>query len=367
MRLSSVWVISAGLCLAACAADSVDSSEDEPSASCAVEPGCDAFTLTVIYQPSTSRRPVDLAFNPSVPFHLWVLNNGDDSVEILQRPGGPNASVRRLRDPAASHFMHRPTGLAFGAVVPRWGQTFGVCGDNDNSHWGTPGFMGPALFSADLSVFAQPTPGGLGSHLDMLHSTSFCRGIAHLRDNRYFVFNADKGSLDEYDFHRDHGPGMDDHADGEIYRWVQGQVQGLSGVPSHLAYSRDENVLYVADTGHRRVVALDLSTGTLGAPFPGLEKIAARRYVDGAVLTDVVPPGVLQAPSGIELHGGLLHVTDHMTSRIHVFERDGTPVRVIDTGLPGGSLAGLAIGPHDGKIYFTDRISGRVYRVDPRQ
>jgi DNA-binding beta-propeller fold protein YncE len=316
------------------------------------------------FVPDEPLEPWDLAFNPSKPTELWVLNHKDDSVYIVEDPGTPEMAFKRRRDPAASHFMDAPSAMAFGAVVPPWGQTFGVCGDNDGSAHGTTDFAGPSLFSAELDIFAEPTPGGLGSHLDMLHSTSFCRGIAHVADNVYFVFNSQKGSLDRYDFGADHGPGEDDHGDGAILRYVEGSVAGVDGAPSHLVYNREDAHLYVADTGHGRIVKLDTTSGALGDPFPGFEAVAVRRRVDGATLAEVVPPGVVEQPAGIALHDGVLFVTDAANSRFYAFDLQGNLLRRLETGFPPGSLAGLVIGP-DGKIHFVDRGTGGVYRIDP--
>lgn len=323
-----------------------------------------SVAFTVVFEPEKLRDPWDLAFNPSKPTELWVLNYKDDSVYILQSPGTPEMTSVRRRDPAASHFMDAPPAIAFGVVLPQWGQTWGVCGDNDNSANGGTNFMGPALFSAEPDIFAKPTPDGLGSHLDMLHSTNFCRGIAHVQDNVYFAFNSHKGSLDLYDFKVDHGPGMDDHSDGEILRYVEGAVAGVDGVPSHVIYNPADAHLYAADTGNKRIVKLDTKSGTVGASFFGLEDVVVRRRVDGAVLTDVVPPGLLEQPAGIELYKDKLYVTDAATSRFYAFDLQGKLLRQLDTGLPPGSLAGLVMGP-DGKVYFVDRLSGRVLRIDP--
>lgn len=323
-----------------------------------------SVAFTMVFEPEKLRVPWDLAFNPSKPAELWVVNYKDDSVYTIQNPGTPEMTSERRRDPAASHFMDAPPAIAFGVVLPEWGQTWGVCGDNDNSANGGTGFMGPALFSADPAIFAKPTPEGLGSHLDMLHSSSFCRGIAHVDANTYFVFNADEGSLDWYDFKADHGPGKDDHSDGEILRYVEGSVAGVDGVPSHLVYDPTDAHVYAADTGNKRIVKLDTKSGTVGSSFGGFEDVVVRKRVDGAVLTDLVAPGLLEQPAGIELHQGVLYVTDAGTSRFYAFDLQGKLLRQLDTGFPPGSLAGLVMGP-DGKIYFVDRLSGRVFRIDP--
>ena len=326
----------------------------------------DTVALVPIYQADEPRTPTDLAFNPDKPTEMWITNHLDDSVIIVEDPGLPDESWERRRDPAAGHFMPHPPAIAFGATSPEWGPTFAVCPDADNSGENPqdPTFMGPALFSADLDIFAEQTPDGLGSHIDMLHSTSFCRGIAHVLANIYFVFNSQKKSLDKYDFHKDHGPGNDDHSDGEIFRYVQGAVAGVKGVPSHLAYSPEDLGLYVADTGNQRIARLDTTSGTIGATFPG-EEPASRRLIDGAVITDVVPAGNITSPSGIELHGGLLYVTDSADSRFLVYDMNGQFVRALVTGLPAGTLAGFNFGPEDGKIYFVDMLGGGVFRIDP--
>jgi len=56
-------------------------------------------------------------------------------------------------------------------------------------------------------------------------------------------------------------------------------------------------------------------------------------------------------------------VTDNATSRIWWFELDGSPLGSLDTGLPVGSLSGIAVGP-DGKLYLSDLLSGLAYRLE---
>lgn len=314
--------------------------------------------------------PVDLAFNPADPGQLWVIGYGDDSTHVGYIDGD-ESQWKRYRDPAASHFMAKPTAMAMGES-PFWG----VCGNTDNGQngqtqtSGTDGtgnlFMGPALFTTDLSVFAKRIT-GLGSHYDMLHSSPLCRGIAHVEKNAFWVFNAYDEALDKYDFHKDHGPGNDDHSDGEIHRYAPKQVKGADdGTPSHLVYDPTDAMLYVADTGHGRIVRLDTTKGEKTGELPRHNE----PLVDSGVMGDtsveeVVAPGVLEKPSGIEVKNDLLYVTDAATSTFHVFKKDGTEVRKLETGLPAGSLAGFTFGPDD-KIWFTDKVGSRVLRIDPK-
>jgi len=322
-----------------------------------------SVTFTVIAQDAALKEPIDLGFDPSVPNRLWIVNRQDDSVVIVTDPGTEGMTLERRKDPAAAHFMAAPPAFEFGVVDPEYGQTFGICGDGDN---GGDNFMGPALFSADLEVFAsQNQQTGLGSHLDMLHSTTFCKGIAHVEGNIFFAFNSKKSSLDKYDFGDDHGPGFDDHSDGQVYRYVEDSLTSLDGVSSHLDYDPTTKFLYVADTGTGRILALDTMSGTAGETFSGLEDIATRTEMVDEVLFEVVLPGTLQAPSGLELHDGVIFVNDHATSAFHAFDVFGNPLRSLQTDLPAGSLSGFTFGP-DGKIYFVDVVGGRVLRIDPK-
>jgi hypothetical protein len=321
-------------------------------------------TMKVVYEGQSGFGPVDLEFNPRNPREMWILHYGTSHATIVRNPGLSTVEVIERRDPAYTHYMYKPVGLAMGGTSTQWGQLWSTCGDNDN---GGDDHMGPTMYSADLRLFGYQNPNtGLGTHLDMLHSTSYCRGIAWAgTKNQYWVFNSDQGALDFYDFKMDHGPGNTDHSDGVIRRFANRQVKGVSGVMSHMSWDAQTKKLYVADTGNKRIISLDPANAQLIAPLPGNEFIAARDYYEGTLKTVVSSSAGLVQPSGLEASGGLVFVTDASTSKIHAFKMsDGSLVRSFSTGLPSGSLAGLNFGP-EGKIYFVDRTGNRVYRLDP--
>lgn len=328
-----------------------------------------SVTFTEIYKTKASSQLVDLEFNAEHPGELWVVGYGDDSLHIGTGVGGDGTpSFKRIVDPAAMHFMHKPPALAVGAPG-----LIGTCGDNDNGQNASNSdgsanlFMGPAMFSTDRMILGKSTPGGLGSHVDMLHNSPLCRGIAHASANVFWVFNAYDNSLDEYNFNKPHEPGGDDHSDGEIYRFATGKVKGATdGTPSHVFFDAEDGFLYVADTGHARIVRLDTSKGTKGAELDRQpEPLKADAMMMGTDVEEIVPAGSLTKPSGIEVYGGLVYVTDAATSTFNVFDKTGTALRSLATDLPAGSLAGFTFGP-DGKIYFTNKLSGQVLRIDPQ-
>jgi len=208
-----------------------------------------------------------------------------------------------------------------------------------------------------------PKAGQNGTHIDMLHESPFCMGIAYERDNAYWVFNGQLGALDRYDFHAPHVVGGEDHSDGELSRYVEGQLERVPEVPSHLALDRSHGQLYVADTAGGRILRLAIGSGVPGANVPTLEQIPIHRRMEGATLDELVAPGSLSAPSGIALTVDRVIATDNATSRIWWFKLDGSPLGSVDTGLPAGSLSGVAVGP-DGKLYLSDLRTGAAYRVE---
>ncbi len=311
------------------------------------------------------KRPRDLAFNPLRPEELWVVNETDGSVVILHGTlSGP--SVERRRDAGALHFMHKPSALAFGGDATSFGSvgTFGTCGESRNEHGGTSAgdFMGPALWSSDLAIFALKNPAGLGSHLDMLHNSPLCMGIAHETANVYWTSNGLTGGIQRYDFAVDHDVGMDDHADGASLEYVRGTLKYVEGVPGHMVYRAADASLYVADTGNGRIGRLDTKSGVRGTKLATKEPQRGGHYLmDGATFTDVVTG--LDAPSGLELRNDMLYVSENGTGKIHAYTLDGKRVNTLDTKLGKGALAGLTFGP-DGKLYFVDMVGNRVFRVD---
>ncbi len=333
----------------------------------------DSVTFTEIAVASAGlKTPRDLAFNPVRPDELWVVNLGDESAVIIHDASTDGRTTERRKDADAAHFMAKPSALAFGQDATTIGKlgTFATCGESRDTMDDTMparDFMGPALWSSDPTVFAKQNPHQLGSHLDMLHCSPLCVGIAHETGNAYWTFAGKTNSIVRYDFHKDNGIGNDDHSDGEAADFVRGQVKYSKGIPSHLFFNDTDGMLYIADTGNARIVKLDPKSGKRGADLTPMEPMDAYYKVDSAALTDVVSAdsGAVQSPSGLEIKNDFIYVSDNATSRITAFTLTGEQVNYLDTGLPAGSLSGMNFGP-DGKLYFVDMIGNRVVRIDSK-
>lgn len=366
MRLFSTLLLSSVFALTACGSDD----EAEPLATEIGDgdhtPTSVTFTVIATAEDGLN-QPRDLAFNPMRPNELWVVNYEDDSTLTITDAPSENRTYEKRIDGYALHFMEQVTAIDFGQDETTFGLpgTFGTCGESTNTYNGqAPGnnFTGPSLWSSDMTVYAAQNPNGLGSHLDMLHNTPLCMGIAHDTGNRYWTIGGTHLSIDYYDFELDDGIGNDDHLDGKTWRYATGEISYLEGVANHLELDHAKGMLYIADPGNGRIARMDTTTGTEGQLQQSFETPV--QIMDGAVLEDFVKdPEIIRAPSGLELKGEYLYVSDYNTGHLLAFDLEGELVNFLDTGLGEGKLSGITFGP-DGKLYFVDMVGNQVLRVD---
>ena len=348
----------------------------------------ESVTLTIVGDDADGLNvPRDLAFNPDESGELWVVNRTDDSVSIFWDAGTAEQSSEHIVDPFAMHFMDNVSSIAFGAPLhaPTSSSNFATCQESTNTYngYGDPNyFMGPTLWSSDPEIFGESNRDAvefmtdlygsytdLGSHLDMLHESPLCMGIAHDYDNVYWAYDGYNKSLYRYDFQEDHGPGFDDHGDGIMARYAEGDIGYEADVPSHLILDQEARLLYVADTANNRIAILDTESGEAGADLLRAERPHTTHYeVDGEELWTFIDGAEagLQAPSGIELVDGVLLVTDNQTSEIVAFDMDGEVVDRLNTGLPSGSLMGIFARSID-DLWFVDAVGNRVYNLTPKE
>jgi hypothetical protein len=274
--------------------------------------------------------------------------------------------------------------VAFGAALFSDSDlpNFGTCQESLNTYngWGDENeFMGPSLWTSDPEIFGESNPeaaaylsnlwgmvADLGSHIDMLHETPLCMGMAWETDNVYWVFNGYHGAINRVDFQDDHGPGWDDHDDGIISRYVSGEVSRVPDVPSHLEMDPTTAFLYIADTGNNAIKVLDTTSGTRGGNLFSQEPRVDHFTMDDAAvwtLIDGSEHGMVQ-PSGLAIVEDTLLVTDHGTGVIHAFDLEGNPIDWVDTGLGEGALMGIIARSLD-DIWVIDAKDDRVLRLQP--
>jgi len=350
----------------------------------------DLVTLTVIGDDDDGHDiPRDLEFNPGVEDELWVVNRADDSTVTYRGAGTADQTSDHIVDPYALHFMEEVSSIAFGAPMHADSDyyNFGTCHESRNTYNGWDDgndFMGPSLWSSDPDIYGisnqeaieyvaqlygiSEAMADLGSHLDMLHQAPLCMGIAWETENAYWVFNGLAGSIDRNDFNEDHGVGYDDHDDGLIRIYVEGEVSRVEDVPSHLVYDPASAFLYIADTGNNAIKVLDTTSGTEGLRRYGYENYESYYQWDDALMWTLIDGESfgIEQPSGLDLVEDTLLITDHATGIIHAFDLEGNQIDYLDTGLGEGALMGITARSLD-DVWFVDAASDRVLRLQPAE
>jgi DNA-binding beta-propeller fold protein YncE len=347
--------------LPACQPAVVDTGDPEPQGLAVLGSGAHTVDAVTVFEiaSGTLEGPRDLAFHPDFPELLYVANRDDDSIVVFDTSDSEPEGDLRKGD-SANHFLANPAALAFGEDG-----LFATAHEEDEvTQSSTPDdFMGPTLWNGDPDEF----DGGWASHYDMLHNSPDSVGIAWERDNAYWVFDGMHGSLTRYDFNDDHGGGGEDHSDGEIARYAEGEVAYVEDVPSHLVFDAEADLLYVADSGNARVAVLDVSTGEQGRSLSPNYDGVDQYEVDGAEITTLVDEAAvpdLERPSGIELHDGLLYVGDNENGIVFAFTLEGELIDWLALELDNGALMGITFDA-DGNLWAVDGEAGRILRISP--
>ncbi len=311
--------------------------------------------------------PTDLDFHPTLSANeLWVINkrneNSGGSTVTFYDAGTSSQYSQHKVDGNSWHFMSLPTGIAFSENT-NFANSPGVF---DANHNGGQPFTGPALWSSDPNIYAKPS-GGNGSHLDMLHQSPECQGIAHEVDNVFWVFDGYNNDIVRYDFAADHGPGNADHSDGIVWRYSQSNVSkdAQNKVVSHLVYDKPTDWLYVVDNDNKRVIRLDAKTGTKGSTpgFGPFEPLAEYVHIVNYTWETVVDSGLIE-PAGIDIIENRMIVSDYATGDIIFYDISSMPaveMHRINTGAFG--IMGVKIGP-EGKIWYVDYDGNTVHKLD---
>jgi len=356
--------------ISACSKDAVDDTADSTAGNVVAAFGADLNpAYTVVGEGSDGlATPRDLGFHPSRD-ELWVANTATDGVVIYDAPGTPEQSTDEQIDVYSNHFMETVSSIAWGegSADTDGEEAFASCQESRNTYDGQMApndFMGPTLWPGDRAVFAKANQNSqtlLGSHLDMLHASPMCMGIAHDSGNAYWVFDGRNGHLVYYDFAKDHGPGGDFHGDGIIRRYKEVELSRKKDVASHMELDKDSGLLYIADTGNGRVVEVDTSSGAVAGnlqqimepleEFSKVEGVSQRTLIEG-----------LSRPSGLALDGETLFISDNSEGTIVAYSLEGEELGRIQT--PAESIMGIEVGP-EGKLWYVDSDAEELVRVDP--
>ncbi len=309
-------------------------------------------------------EPRDLDFHPVLTRkELWVVlksteNSGGKTVKISNAGEGTQDELLQ-QDGNAWHFMSLPTGIAFSR-----NENFATSpGVYDANHDGGAPFTGPALWSSDPDIYAQPS-GGNGSHLDMLHESPYSMGIAAEVDNKFWVTCGDHNEIMSFDFQHDHGPGNSDHSDGIIYKYpIPGYSEDAAHeIPDHLVFDANTGWLYACNSQQNRVIRINTNTGTPGDDATPHEATSVYKYMDNFTWEEYITDG-LDAPTGIDIVEDRMIVSNYNTGDIQLYDISGSTPLLLTT-IPTGDngIMGVKVGP-DGFIWYVNKLNDTVMRV----
>ncbi|HEY0976047.1 MAG TPA: T9SS type A sorting domain-containing protein [Flavobacteriales bacterium] len=324
----------------------------------------------IVTSANTVINPRDLDFKPNT-HELWVMqrtaqSGTGGSMVIVHDAGLATQTSEYRKDSHSGHFMVQASAMAFGD-----NGEWAAVNEVQNTATPTSTFMGPALWTGDLDIFATVfqnnwvTGDPLGSHIQMLHQSPFAMGIAADSARVYWVMDGHFGNIVRYDFMDHHGPGYDYHGAGKIWRYTDVPVTRVPNVPSHMVLDREHGWLYFIDGGNRQIKRMDVhsgaETGNLSVPATSNEPLAGYRRVEGATV-EVVDTWTGR-PCGIDYADGRLIVSDQTNGDIRIYDVTGTPTPLgtISTGQAG--IMGLKVGP-DGKIWYVQNTANKVVRID---
>jgi len=123
--------------------------------------------------------------------------------------------------------------------------------------------------------------------------------------------------------------------------------------------------LYIADVGNNRVLRLDINSGTIGSDLNSPnESFLDHKAVVNVTWEVIITTGLVE-PSGIDIIGSHLLVSDHANGDIVIYDISGTSASElgrIQTGQQG--ICGLKIGPQ-GFIWYVNETLNTVVKIEP--
>ena len=306
----------------------------------------------------------------------WILSESNSGIVHARRlePGGSTVifhdvglsiqSSEYRKDSFSRHFMHTASSLSFDNEG-FFANTLD-CQDANNNLNGY--FSGPTLWDSNLSIYAVMNQDGplLGSHLDMIHQSPYSMGIEYAgTGNVYWVFDGYHSSIVRYDFATPHEIGGHDHSDGRVWRYDEIDIARENGVSSHMILDDEMEFLYIADTGNQRILKFNVNSGNYSYDLtPYGESLSEYFMMENAEWEILIDQG-LDKPSGIDIYGDRLVVSDYATGEIIFYDVSMSPPNElgrIDTGNPN-NIMGINIDRNQ-KIWYVNYQENNLVRID---
>ena len=134
----------------------------------------------------------------------------------------------------------------------------------------------------------------------------------------------------------------------------------------------DTDLLYIADTGNKRIAVLDITTGSEGGALaPNYDSFDGSGFqieVNDAEISTLVDgeEHSMTRPSGLALRDGVVYVSDNKRNKIMGYDAEsGELIDYLQMDLPEGSLMGIEFDA-EGNLWFADAVGNRIGRISPK-
>ncbi len=307
-----------------------------------------SVALVSVFEPNRQREEADRPrLQPGAARGSSGSSTGkdaEDSVIIITKPGAPDGScgsasaTRRAR----TSWTSRPRSPS--ATRARSGSAA-----TTTTAATTYGPVALLLGSLDLR---HETPDGLESHLDMLHSSSFCKASRTSRPTSTGSSTATTRRSTDTTSPTITAPATTTTPTARSTAMPPAWrgARGRGHVEAYLLQRQGRGTSTSSPTpNHKRLLKLDPTSSVPGASFDGQEASpGCTRHMDGATLSEFPSPGDARDPERhLEVHEGLVYVTRSRDRRDLCLRhpRGGWSAHPGHQACPRARLAGITFGP----------------------
>lgn len=187
-------------------------------------------------------------------------------------------------------------------------------------------------------------------------------GIESDVDNAFWVMDGYNGHITWYDFAADHGPGLHDHSDGIIYRYMEMPVEREDAIPSHMVKHDPTGTLFICEAANNRVLWMNTLSGSIKNSLPLRNELLGSHQEMQGLEWGVFTETNLQKPCGIEVIDDILYVSDNATGEIIAYDVESKQeLGRINTGSDG--IMGIKADQNN-QLWYVNAKSNKVYRID---
>ena len=152
-----------------------------------------------------------------------------------------------------------------------------------------------------------------------------------------------------------------------MYRYDEIIVNRVSGLSSHMVLDKDNEHLYVCDTGNQKIVRVNTDAGEISYNLnPYGENLQGYYSMAGAQYQTIIDSG-LTLPTGIDIYENYLIVSDYSNGDIIFYDLDNLGInqelKRLHTNRENDVMS-IKVGP-DGTIWYVGTNTNKLIQIIP--